>query len=165
MAAAGKRQRGQQACGAKRSNAGAGEARLADLAKYVGRLRSGKVELELEGATMLRKLLSVEGNLHIDEVVAAKADSAGVPLFVTTTAPRNFDPAMRAAQQTMRDWILERFGDRAVDVWTGFALPDAGLDPQLDMGDGVHQNDAGHRLIFQRVRDAGLAEAALATNG
>jgi len=96
------------------------------------------------------------------EVVAAMADSAGVPLFVTTTAPRNFEPSMRAAQQTMRDWIMERFGDRAVDVWTGFALPNAGLDPQLDMGDGVHQNDAGHRLIFQRVRASGLVEAALA---
>ena len=96
------------------------------------------------------------------ETVARKAEAAGVPLFVTTTAPRNFDPDMRASQQRMRDWILERFGDRAVDVWTGAATADAGLNPQLDMGDGVHQNDAGHRMIFERMVAAGVAEAALA---
>ncbi|MEM6288705.1 MAG: glucoamylase family protein [Bacteroidota bacterium] len=96
------------------------------------------------------------------EAVAARAEAAGVPLFVTTTAPRNFDETARARQVAVRDWILGRFGDRAVDVWTGVARPDGTLDPRFDMGDGVHQNDAGHRLIFQRILAAGLVDAARA---
>ena len=85
------------------------------------------------------------------ETVAQRAEAAGVPLYVTTTAPRNLDDDGRQRQAAMRDWILDRFGDRAVDVWDGVALADGSLDPRFDMGDGVHQNDAGHRLIVQRV--------------
>jgi hypothetical protein len=95
------------------------------------------------------------------EAVAARAEAAGVPLFVTTTAPRNLDDAGRARQRAVRDWIMERFGERAVDVWDGFALSDGRLDPRWDMGDGIHQNDAGHGRIFERVRAAGVAETVL----
>jgi hypothetical protein len=92
------------------------------------------------------------------EAVAAAAEAAGVPVWVTTTAPRNFDAEARAKQEVMRDWILERFGERAVDVWSGFARPDGGLDPRWDSGDGVHQNDEAHDVIFRRVRDSGLMD-------
>ncbi len=86
------------------------------------------------------------------------AQAAGVPLYVTTTAPRNLDDAGRRDQATVRDWILTHFGDHAIDVWTGVALPDGSLDARFDMGDGVHQNDAGHRLIVQRVLASGLLD-------
>ena len=95
------------------------------------------------------------------ERLAALADSAGVPLYVTTTAPRDLDDVGRQRQRDVRDWILQRFGERAVDVWTGFARPDGTLDPRWDSGDAVHQNDAAHGLIFRRVRDAGLADEVL----
>ena len=96
------------------------------------------------------------------ERLAEAAEAAGVPLYVTTTAPRNLDDAGRARQRAVRDWILRRFGRRAVDVWEGVALADGRLDPRWDSGDGVHQNDAGHRLIFERVRASGLAQEARA---
>ena len=92
------------------------------------------------------------------ETVARLAAAAGVLLYVTTTAPRNFAAEARQRQVAVRDWILQRFGARAIDVWDGIALPDGSLDPRFDMGDGVHQNDAGHRLIFQRVLASGLVE-------
>ncbi len=92
------------------------------------------------------------------ERIAGLAEAAGVPLYVTTTAPRNLDDEGRARQAEVRDWILSRFGDRAVDVWAGVALPDGSLDPRFDMGDGVHQNDAGHRLIVQRVLASDLLD-------
>ena len=95
------------------------------------------------------------------EAIAAAAEAAGVPLYVTTTAPRDLDDAGRQRQRDVRDWILQRFGDRAIDAWTGFALPDGRLDPRWDSGDTLHQNDAGHRLIFERVRASGLAEDVL----
>ncbi|NNF59563.1 MAG: hypothetical protein HKN04_15105 [Rhodothermaceae bacterium] len=61
----------------------------------------------------------------------------------------------------MRDWLQERFGDRAVNVWAGSATPDGGLDSRWDSGDGVHQNDEVHRIIFERVRDAGVLDTIL----
>ena len=79
------------------------------------------------------------------------AETAGIPLYVTTTAPRNLDDDGRQRQAAVRDWILGHFGDRAIDVWDGVARADGSLDPRFDMGDGIHQNDPGHRLIFQRV--------------
>ena len=95
------------------------------------------------------------------ERLAMLAEAAGVPLYVTTTAPRALDEAGRQRQRDVRDWILQRFGDRAIDVWTGFALPDGTLDPRWDSGDALHQNDAAHGLIFRRVRDSGLAQEVL----
>ncbi|WP_420456684.1 glucoamylase family protein [Rubrivirga sp.] len=92
------------------------------------------------------------------ERIAGLAEAAGVPFYVTTTAPRNLDDAGRARQAAVRAWLLTRFGDRAVDVWDGIALPDGTLDPRYDMGDGIHQNDAGHRLIFERVLASGLMD-------
>ena len=95
------------------------------------------------------------------ERLAALAEAAGVPLYVTTTAPRALDDVGRQKQRDVRDWILQRFGERAIDVWTGFALPDGTLDPRWDSGDALHQNDAAHGLIFRRVRDSGLAQEVL----
>ena len=92
------------------------------------------------------------------ERLAQIAEAAGVPLYVTTTAPRALDAVGTQRQRDVRDWILDRFGDRAVDVWSGVALPDGTLDPRFDSGDDVHQNNAGHRLIFQRVLATDLLE-------
>ena len=60
----------------------------------------------------------------------------------------------------VRDSTLQRYGRRALDVWTGIAR-EAGLTPgailpQYDSGDQVHLNNAAHRILFQRVVASGL---------
>ncbi len=89
-------------------------------------------------------------------VIAGLAAKAGVPLWFSTTQPRNFADDKRAYQAAMRDWILATYGEFAIDFWTGLADQDGRILRTVDSGDGVHLNNAGHALLFQRVAMANL---------
>ncbi len=99
---------------------------------------------------------TVEEQLRNFDAMVAAAEAAGVPLWITTTQPRNLDDAGRRDQRALRDSILTRYAPRVIDFWTGIALPDGRLDPTHDSGDHLHLNDEAHRLLFERVRDAGV---------
>lgn len=103
---------------------------------------------------------SVAEQLANFERVAVLADRAHVPLWVTTTQPRNFgDPAQLTTQVAVRDAIRRRFAARALDFWTPFAAPSLKLAPRFDAGDGTHLNDAAHALLRDVVVAAGIPEA------
>ncbi len=85
------------------------------------------------------------------ERIIAQADSQSVPVWITTTQPRNFDPDQRVLLAAMRDWIESRYQQRSLDFWSGLASIDGSILPSVDAGDGIHLNDAAHRLLFERV--------------
>ncbi len=96
---------------------------------------------------------TVEEQLRNFDRVVTAAQAQNVRVWVATTQPRtnNVNDAGRANLMAVRDSIKARYGSRALDFWTGLALPDGRLDPKYDSGDGIHLNDAGHRLLYQRV--------------
>ncbi len=79
------------------------------------------------------------------------ADSFNVPLFICTTQPRNFSAAKKIIQIQTRDSILNYFGTRAIDFWTGFADTNNSIKSIFDSGDGVHMNDAAHNRLNKIV--------------
>jgi lysophospholipase L1-like esterase len=82
---------------------------------------------------------------------ARLADSANIPLWVTTTQPRsNLNPTQMSNLITMRDWIITRFGDKSVNFFTTLANPDGTIASAYNV-DNVHVNDAGHRIFFTRM--------------
>ena len=83
-----------------------------------------------------------------------------VPVWITTTQPRNLPPLGRQNLMAMRDSTISRFGDKAIDFWTDLALPDGTIDEDYDCGDGVHLNDLAHRILFQRVMEHGPLKPA-----
>ncbi|RYY71662.1 MAG: T9SS type A sorting domain-containing protein [Chitinophagaceae bacterium] len=86
------------------------------------------------------------------ETLFAKADSAKVPVWFTTTQPRNnLSPSEKAMQVELKDWILQRFGNKAVDFWTNIAAAGDSIAPLYSANDGVHVNNAGHHLFFTRI--------------
>lgn len=100
------------------------------------------------------------------ELIAQAAAGAGVELYVCTTQPRNFtNPALVKIQLDTRDSILSRFGDHAIDVWTGLADTMGWILPAYNSGDGVHLNNAGHRILFERVVALNLAEKGCSSVG
>ena len=92
------------------------------------------------------------------ERIAEEAARAGVPLWVSTTQPRDLAETKRQNLITMRDWIRGRFADRTLDFWTGLAGDDGSLLELFNSGDGIHLNEEGHALLFSRVRDAAIPE-------
>lgn len=95
---------------------------------------------------------------NLERIVGA-AGAAGIPIWVTTTQPRDLDAAGRALLASAAARILAGFGDRAVDVWTGLADPDGSINPAYDSGDGIHVNAEGHALIAERVLAADIVGA------
>ena len=94
----------------------------------------------------------------------AKADSAGIPVWVTTTQPRNFtDTAQLNKQIAMRDWINTTYGPlHNIDFWTSIATTTGTIVPAYNSGDGVHLNNAGHRVLNDRVKVRGIHVALCA---
>lgn len=80
------------------------------------------------------------------------ADSAGVPVWATTTQPRNnFTASQTQNLVDMRNWIISRFGNKAIDFWTNVANADGTISSAYN-ADGIHVNNAGHALFYSRVR-------------
>ena len=90
-------------------------------------------------------------------LVSDYAAAVGVKTWICTTQPRNFsDPGMIATQVYLADEIPKIYGDYSLDFWTDLA-DDAGfIASAYDSGDGVHLNNAGHRLLFERVMEKGI---------
>jgi hypothetical protein len=69
---------------------------------------------------------------------------------------------MSAAQRRdlaeMRDFILKAFPGMVLDFWSPIATRSGKIKRMYDSGDGVHLNDAGHRQLFDVVRNAHIPE-------
>ncbi len=82
------------------------------------------------------------------------ADAANIPVWVTTTQPRNsLSPQERIYLMEFRDWTYQRFGTKAIDFWTDVANPDGTINTFYSFGDNVHVNNNGHSLFYTRTRD------------
>jgi lysophospholipase L1-like esterase len=88
------------------------------------------------------------------DTLAALAARNNVLIWVCTPQPRTQligDASKKAALLEVKDWVLVRFGPKAVDFWSGIARDDASIDPLYNAGDNIHLNDRGHKLLFDRV--------------
>jgi len=99
------------------------------------------------------------------DIIAAAARRAGVPVWFMTSQPRNLEAEGRRSLAAVRDSTLARYGAHAIDFWEGLADGDGAIDARFDVGDGIHLNDAGHRILFERVARAAVAESARAAHG
>lgn len=99
------------------------------------------------------------------QIVKDRADAAGVPIWFTTPQPRNLDEAGTRAQRELKDAMYERFGNRVIDFWEGFATEQGGQMQVWDSGDDLHYNDAAHGVFFERMKAAGIHETVGATAG
>jgi lysophospholipase L1-like esterase len=97
--------------------------------------------------------------------VVGLAKGSCVPVWVTTTQPRNFpSEAARKNLMEVRDKILQEFGSFAIDFWTGIANPDGTIKAEYN-ADGTHLNDAGHAILADRVKAAQIPGALLPADG
>ena len=86
-------------------------------------------------------------------VLRDQAQQAGVPIYFTTTQPRNFGNAAQrqrlAAQAAQMQNLL---APRVISIYDELADNNNRIAAQYSSGDGVHLNDAGHGYIFAQVQ-------------
>jgi lysophospholipase L1-like esterase len=89
--------------------------------------------------------------------------AGGARVFIATTQPRDFSPntTMMQYQRDLVDSIQNTFGIYAIDFWNDLVsiVPPNNIRPEVSFGDGIHVNNLGHRLLFQRVLAANLFPA------
>jgi len=108
-----------------------------------------------------QKIVPISQQLANYDVLIQRAAAAGVPLWISTTQPRNTSTsAQRALLKQMRDSILARYSSRAINFWDGLANPDGTISVVYN-GDGTHFNNAGHAVLYDRVRSTVALNVAL----
>ncbi|MDB5103311.1 MAG: lipolytic protein family [Fibrobacteres bacterium] len=87
------------------------------------------------------------------------AKKAGVRIWFTTPLPRTaLDSTGRAKILAFRKRVLERYAPRTVDFFDSLGAADGKYLPIYNSGDGIHTNNLGHKLLFNRVVAANLTE-------
>ena len=104
---------------------------------------------------------------NFDRVTTLAAQN-GVPCWVTTSQPRDFGGQGRDIIQAkhlvlfaVRDAIKQKYADRSLDFWTGFADADGNIEETWSAGDGTHMNDDAHAQLVKVVIDAKIPDAIL----
>lgn len=91
--------------------------------------------------------------------VANSSASAQVPLWVSTTQPRNFDSSAQLEDlMRARDAISKKFAPHTLDFWTPFATADGSIKAGYNAGDGTHLNDSAHAILASIVEAARIPE-------
>lgn len=106
---------------------------------------------------------SLNEQLYNLDTILEIATTAGVPVWITTTQPRNMSVSNMQLQEDMKDSIYVHYSPHVIDFWTTAAMPDNSMNPIYDSGDGVHQNDAGHALMCERVIENYIPDSLYST--
>lgn len=113
------------------------------------------VNLPSNDANMNYSLSEQVSNL---KTIVNEATSKKVKLWITTTQPRNFSESQRSNLIAMKDSIISIFKNYAVNVFTPLANADGTIKSIYNSGDGIHLNNAGHKIIFDKFVDAKVWE-------
>lgn len=95
---------------------------------------------------------SVEETVNNLLAIRDAARSHDVAAMILSTQPRALSASQLALLPQIDARLSASVGPCFVAVREVLAGPDGKLDPRYDSGDGVHPNDAGHALIYERVR-------------
>ena len=87
------------------------------------------------------------------QTIKDSANAKGIQCYITTTQPRNtFSNSERQKLKYLRDIILNRFGQYAIDFFTDIVEePSLNILPIYSLGDGIHTNPQGQTALEQKV--------------
>jgi lysophospholipase L1-like esterase len=84
-------------------------------------------------------------------VIKNTAEAAGIRCYITSTQPRNtFGPGERQKLRNLKDTIMKRFGEFAIDFYSVLASASDSILSKYNL-DGVHPNAAGHEELFKLI--------------
>lgn len=99
-------------------------------------------------------------NYSISETIAnfdsiiSTSHLENVNIYLTTPQPRNFsNQSQLNLLFELLDSCYSRYTSIYIDFWNGLAQPNGFILPQFNSGDGIHLNNSGHRVIYQRAAD------------
>lgn len=112
------------------------------------------------------KYYSVSTQLNNYQTLVDYANERGVKVWIATSQPRNFsNPVQIQIQKDLKDTIPAIYGDYSIDFWSGIASDNGFIMSQYNSGDGVHLNNSGHLVLFNRVIEKQIDTLACSPDG
>lgn len=96
--------------------------------------------------------ITLEEQLNNFDSLIVMTERRNVQIWVTTPQPRNFSEEQRKILVQVKDSLIARYSGRMIDFWTQIANQDGTINPIYDFGDGIHVNNAGHKVFLSRVK-------------
>lgn len=90
--------------------------------------------------------------------IATAAAQAKIPIWFTTTQPRNLSQQGLSDLATVKSWIQSTYPTTSIDFWTTVANNDGTINSTYSYGDGIHVNNFGHQKFYNRVAGSGFIE-------
>ncbi len=91
------------------------------------------------------------------KVIVEAANKVNVHVWITTPQPRtNFDYTHRQKLVEMKDSLCRVFKNRVIDFWTELELEDGEINPIYSFKDGIHLNDLGHKILYEKVVETNI---------
>jgi hypothetical protein len=92
------------------------------------------------------------------QTIKDSANVKNIKCYITTTQPRDgFSPAERLKLKTLRDLILNQFGEFAIDFYTDITQePALYIKTEYAIGDLVHLNPGGHTVLKNKVLEKNI---------
>lgn len=84
-------------------------------------------------------------------IITNEAKKLDIPIWITTTQPRNLDDALRKRLVSLNDTLYDNYPKKIIDFWSVLANNDGSINPFFGCGDGIHLNDLAHTLLKTRV--------------
>ncbi|MFS8083117.1 MAG: SGNH/GDSL hydrolase family protein, partial [Ginsengibacter sp.] len=100
------------------------------------------------------------------QTIKDSANAKGIVCYITTTQPRdNFNAGERENLLVLRDSILNRFGEFAINFYDPIVQnPEMIIKPEYSLGDGVHTNPAGQTVLENVVINKNILFSVLPLN-
>ncbi|MEJ7586403.1 MAG: SGNH/GDSL hydrolase family protein [Ferruginibacter sp.] len=102
-------------------------------------------------------ILTIPEIMKCLQVIYDSATRDGNRCFITTTQPRTDSlfrsSAMKKKLADIKDSTINRFGvEHTINFWDGMFNPaDTTILPKYSAGDVIHFNNAGHRVLYERI--------------
>jgi lysophospholipase L1-like esterase len=93
------------------------------------------------------------------------AKNHNILVWVATTQPRNnFTVQQVNSQKNLYNWIKSYYKGKSVDFNKSLASLKDSILFKYDAGDGIHLNDGGHQILYQRVVGEAIPDSLCATH-
>ncbi len=81
-------------------------------------------------------------------------------VWVATPQPRDsLTEAQITSQHRLYNWIMQYYGAKKIDFHKDLASPADSILFKYSAGDGIHLNDAGHKVLYNRVVRENIPDA------
>ena len=97
--------------------------------------------------------------------ISNTAKKHGILIWITTPQPRNqLTAAQVSSQKKLYNWIMQYYKEKAIDFHTGLASDKDSILFKYNSGDGIHVNDAGHHILYNRVTRENIPDSLCKLN-